>query len=84
MLYQSSGKEKESSSQVFMSSTERKIRHFHFVVVQRQQRNVQKSVVHVQSCCFSNLNLLLFSRPRCGRRRRCLSSQISYQVVGLA
>ena len=31
----------------------REIRHFHVVVVQWQQRNVQKSVMHVQSCCFA-------------------------------
>ena len=43
-----------------LSSTKREIRHFHVLVVQRQQRNVQKSVMHVQSCCFANLNLLLF------------------------
>ena len=38
-------------------------------------RNVQKSFMHVQSCCFrccfACLNLLLFSRSRCHRRRRC-------------
>ena len=28
--------------------------------VQRRQINLQKSVMHVQSCCFANLNLLLF------------------------
>ena len=28
-------------------------KHFHVVVVQKQQRNVQKSVMHVQSCCFA-------------------------------
>ena len=27
--------------------------------------------MHVQSCCFANLNLLFFSRSRCRRRRRC-------------
>ena len=59
-LYQSSGKDKESRCFVFTSSTKREIRHFHVVVVQRRQRNVQKSVMHVQSCCFSDLNLLLF------------------------
>ena len=63
-LYQSSGKEKESCCLVFPSSTKREIRHFHVVVVQRRQRNVQKSVMHVQSCCFANLNLLLFCRSR--------------------
>ena len=36
-----------------------KIWSFHVVVVQGRQRNVQKSVMHVQSCCFANLNLLL-------------------------
>ena len=47
------------------------IRYFHVVVVQQRQRNVQKSVM--QSCCFSYLNLMLFCRSRCRRRRRCLS-----------
>ena len=51
-LYQSSGKENESRCLVFTSSTKREIRQFHVVVVQRRQRNVQKSVMHVQSCCF--------------------------------
>ena len=40
--------------------------------VQRRLRNVQKRVMHVQSCCFANVNLLLFL-SRC-RRRRCLNS----------
>ena len=42
-------------------------------VVQGRLRNVQKSVMHVQSCCFANQNLLLFSRSRCRRRRHCTS-----------
>ena len=54
-LYQSSGKENESRCLVFTSSTKREIRHFYVVVVQRLQRNVQKSVMHVQSCCFAKL-----------------------------
>ena len=54
-LYQSSGKENESRCRVFTSSTKRDIRHFYVVVVQRLQRNVQKSVMHVQSCCFAKL-----------------------------
>ena len=30
--------------------------------------------MHVQSCCFANLNLrVLVCRSRCRRRRRCLS-----------
>ena len=36
-----------------------------------------KSVMPVQSCCFANLNLLLFCRTRCRHRRRCLSSLIT-------
>ena len=30
-------------------------------VVQQRERNVQKIVLHVQSCCFANLNLLIFA-----------------------
>ena len=45
------------------------IRQSHVVVVQWQQRNVQNSVMHVHSCCFANLNLLLFCRIHCLRRR---------------
>ena len=71
-LYKSSGKEKESCL-VFPSSTKSEIRHFHIVVVQRRQRNVQKSVMHVQSCCFANIILLLFCRSPCQCRRCCLS-----------
>ena len=74
-LYQSSGKEKEVCCCVFPSSTKREIRHFHVVVVQRRQKNLQKSVMHVQSC-FANIILLLFCRSRCLRRRRCLGSLI--------
>ena len=73
-LHQSSGKEKESCCLVFPSSTKREIRHFHVVVVQRRLRNVQKSVMHVQSCCFANINLLLCRRSHCRRRSRYLSS----------
>ena len=28
--------------------------HFHVAVVQKRQRNVQKSVMHVRSCCFAH------------------------------
>ena len=38
----------------------REVRRFYVAVVQRRLRNVQKSVMHVLSCCFANLNLLLF------------------------
>ena len=40
--YQSSEKEKQSRCHVIPSSTKREIGHFHIVVVQQQQRNVQK------------------------------------------
>ena len=60
-LYQSSGKEKEICCSVFPFSTKLEIRNFHVVVVQRRQRNLRKSVMHVQSC-FANIILLLFCR----------------------
>ena len=72
-LNRSLGKEKESRCLVFTFSTKREIKHFH-VVVQWRQRNIQKSVMHVQSCCFANLNQLLFCRSLWRRRRRCFSS----------
>ena len=81
-LYQSSGKEKESCCLRFPSLKKPEIRHFHVVVVQWRQRNVQKSVMHVQSCCFANLNLLLFCRSRCRCRRRCLSSLLKIWTPG--
>ena len=42
---------------MFPSSTKREISHFHVVVVQQRHRNVHKSVMHVQSCCFAYPNL---------------------------
>ena len=58
-LYQSLGKETEKSCcLVFPSSINKEFRNFHVVVVQRRQRNLQKSVMHVQSCCFAILNPL--------------------------
>ena len=75
---------------VFPSSIKRK---FPAVVVQWRQRNVQKSLMHVQSCCFANLNLLLFCRFCCRRRRRrrhrrrrrrgCLSSLITVLLISM-
>ena len=53
---------------LFTSSTKREIWQF-----QINEINVQKNVMQVQSCCFAYLNLLLFCRSRCRRRRRCLS-----------
>ena len=39
------------SSLVYFLCT-RETRHFHVVVVQWRQKNAQKSVIHVQNCCF--------------------------------
>ena len=52
----------------------RDIRNFYIAVVQRRLRNVQKSQMHVQNCCFADLNLMLFCHSRCRGHRRCLSS----------
>ena len=58
--YSNSEGERKIRRRLFTSPTKRAIRHFHVVVVQWQQRNVQKSS----------------SRCRRRRRRRCLSSLI--------
>ena len=47
-------KRKENSSSLVTFSITREIRHFHVVVVKWRQRNVQKSVIHVQTGCFAN------------------------------
>ena len=52
-LYQSSGKEKESHCLAITYPTKREIRTFHVEVEQRRRRNVQESVMHVQSCSFA-------------------------------
>ena len=74
-LYLTSEKKKKILSSVHVL-LKRDIKKFHFVVVQRWQRNVQKSVMHVQSCCFA---VLFFCRSPC--RRRCLSSQMAPTVT---
>ena len=72
-------KGKENFHVVFTCSIKwaREIGKFHVAVGRRRLGNVQKSVMHAQSCCFANLNLLLFCRSRCRRHRRCLSSILS-------
>ena len=45
---------------MFTSSIKLASRHFHVVVVQGRQRNVQKSVMHVQSCLFANQTYCFF------------------------
>ena len=73
--YLSLEKERENFCAVLTNSIERahEIRKFHVAIVQRLLRNVQKSVMHVQSCCFASINLLVFCRSRCCRRRPCSS-----------
>ena len=45
-------REKKILCRVFTSSIKRAIRKFHVLAVQWRQRNVPKSVMQVQSCCF--------------------------------
>ena len=52
--YTSFERERKIRFRLFTSSIQREIRHFQAVVVQWRQRNLQKSVLHVQSCCFAN------------------------------
>ena len=60
--YVSLEKEKENFCVVLTYSIKRarETSMFHVAVVQQRLRNVQKSVMHVQSCFFASLNLLLF------------------------
>ena len=55
----------ENHCLAFIFSTKRKIRQFCVVVILWQQRNVQKSVIQVQSCCFANLLLCRFCCHHC-------------------
>ena len=68
--YPSSEREGKLRRRLRSSSVKREKRHFHVVVVQRRQGNVQKSVMHAQTLLFWLFNLLLFWRSRCRRRRR--------------
>ena len=74
--YLSFEKEKDNFCVVFAYFVKRvrEIRKFHVAVAQRRLRNVQKSVTHVHSCCFADINLWLFSSSLCRRWRRYLSS----------
>ena len=47
-------RERKIRRSLFKFSLKREITHFHLVVVQWRQWNVQKSVMHVQSCCLAN------------------------------
>ena len=78
-LYQSSGKEKERCF-VFSSSTKREFRHFHVVVVQRRQRNVQKEwcTCKVVICQSKPVGCLPFSLPSPSSRNYILDSLIPH------
>ena len=39
-----------------------------------EPHNLHKNMMHVQSCCFANINLLLFCRSRLRLHCHCLSS----------
>ena len=70
-------KRKENVCVAFTDSIRRarEIRRFQVAVVQRRLRNVQKKGrMQVQTCCLTNLNLLLFCHSRCCRHCRCLNS----------
>ena len=54
------GREWQIHCRLFTSSIKREIRDFHAVVVRWRQRNVQKSVLYVQSCCFANQTYCFF------------------------
>ena len=81
-LYLISQHKKENHCLVFMSSTKCENRKLQIVFEQWQQKNVQKSMMHVQSCCFANLNLMPFCCCCC--RHHCvISSLISLTRKGL-
>ena len=42
-------------------------------------KNVQKCVMHVQSCCFTNINLLLFCRSRYRRRLKNWATMVTWR-----
>ena len=64
-------RERPFRGRLFVYSIKREIRHFYVVVVRQWQRNVQKSMMHVQTCCFFLINLLLFWHSRCQLSHRC-------------
>ena len=58
-------KKRKLLSWVPVSSVKREIRHFYVVVEQRGLRNVQKSVMDLQSFCFANKTCSFFCCSRC-------------------
>ena len=72
--YLSLEKEKENFCVVLIYLIKRasEIRKFHVAVVQQQLRNVQKSLMHVQSCSFANLNVVI--------QKFCYHSNVTSQL----
>ena len=58
--YPSPEREIEFRRCLFMFSIKREIRQFQVIVVQKWYINVQKSVMHVRSCCFANRTYCFF------------------------
>ena len=57
--YPSSEREITFRRCLFTFSVKRESRHFHVVVGKKRQRNMQKSVLHVQSYCFVNQTIVI-------------------------
>ena len=53
-------RERKICRDVFKSYIKRPVRDFHVVVVQWRQRNVEESMMHVQSCCFAYKPIAFF------------------------
>ena len=74
--YLSLEKERETFCVVFTYPVKQvhEIKKFHVAVIQRWLKNVQKSMMNLQSSCFADIKVLLFCCSRCHRRCCCLSS----------
>ena len=72
--YPSSEIEKKFCRCLLTFYIKREIRYFRVVVVQKRQRNIQKSVLHQKSCCFANYKLLIFLTFSLPSRRWILKS----------
>ena len=53
-------RERKICRDVFKSNIKRPMWEFHVVVVKWRQRNVEESVMHVQSCCFAHKPIAFF------------------------
>ena len=75
-LHLGSKRQKKILRRIFNSAIKRRIRRFDVVAVKWTSRNVLKSVMHVQSCCFAHKINCFFLRCRC-TRGGCLSFLLS-------